>query len=71
MRRRAEKISICIERQDGKCGICGDQLAGEIHIDHIIPRALGGPDTLDNLQAAHAVCNLRKGARLIEGAKSW
>ena len=56
--------STLIEQQHGHCGICGDPLTGEIHIDHVIPRALGGPDTLDNLQAAHAVCNLRKGATL-------
>ncbi len=32
--------------------------------DHIIPRALGGTDTLDNLQAACVPCNLAAGAKL-------
>lgn len=32
--------------------------------DHIIPRALGGADTLDNLQAACVPCNLLAGAKL-------
>ena len=49
-----------IERQNGRCGLCGEPVIGEIHIDHVIPRAHGGSDTLDNLQAAHAACNLAK-----------
>jgi hypothetical protein len=32
--------------------------------DHVIPRAYGGTDTLDNLQAACIPCNLRKGGLL-------
>jgi 5-methylcytosine-specific restriction endonuclease McrA len=29
--------------------------------DHVIPRAHGGPDTIDNLRPAHHACNLRRG----------
>ena len=29
--------------------------------DHIIPRANGGADTIDNLQPAHRSCNGRRG----------
>jgi len=32
--------------------------------DHIIPRQLGGLDTLDNLRAACHPCNSRAGAKL-------
>lgn len=32
------------------------------HIDHVIPLALGGHDTLDNVKIAHAKCNMVKGA---------
>ena len=31
------------------------------HIEHVIPLALGGHDTLDNVKIAHAICNIRKG----------
>ena len=34
---------------------------GATHIDHILARALGGPDTSDNLRAVTAALNLRKG----------
>jgi 5-methylcytosine-specific restriction endonuclease McrA len=32
------------------------------HIDHVIPLALGGHDTLDNVKITHAKCNMAKGA---------
>ncbi len=31
------------------------------HVDHVIPLALGGHDTLANVKIAHAICNIRKG----------
>jgi 5-methylcytosine-specific restriction endonuclease McrA len=31
------------------------------HVEHVIPMALGGHDTLDNVKIAHAICNIRKG----------
>jgi 5-methylcytosine-specific restriction endonuclease McrA len=48
--------------RDGRiCQICGtDQ--GEMHIDHIIPRKVGGTHDLDNLRVLCKSCNLRKGA---------
>jgi hypothetical protein len=33
-----------------------------LHIDHVIPISKGGPDTLENVRPAHALCNLRKHA---------
>jgi 5-methylcytosine-specific restriction endonuclease McrA len=55
-----------IERDAGVCGLCGDPIpeGDAIHIDHILPVAHGGTNTLSNLQTAHATCNLRKGARV-------
>ena len=52
--------------QGGLCGICLKEMDGfggdEMHVDHVIPLALGGPDIFANWQAAHASCNLSKGA---------
>jgi 5-methylcytosine-specific restriction endonuclease McrA len=59
------------------CHLCSEEIdlqanrkAGEegwergLHIDHVIPIALGGSDTLDNVKPSHAQCNLSKGMRL-------
>lgn len=34
-------------------------------IDHVIPKSLGGPDTLDNYRLAHRACNLAKGNGIV------
>jgi 5-methylcytosine-specific restriction endonuclease McrA len=33
--------------------------------DHVLPRAYGGSDHIENLKAAHKSCNSRKGATLL------
>jgi len=40
------------------------------HCDHIIPKSLGGTDTMDNLTSACRDCNLKKGSRLVV-RQSW
>ena len=35
-----------------------------LNIDHVIPISKGGSDTLENVRPAHAVCNLKKGAKV-------
>lgn len=45
-------------RGEGICAICGKFVAAdEFTLDHIIPLAKGGVDTLENLQCTHRVCN--------------
>jgi 5-methylcytosine-specific restriction endonuclease McrA len=59
----------------GNCYLCGlgiDFMAPRktgiegwengLHIDHLIPLAKGGSDTLENVRPAHGLCNLRKWA---------
>lgn len=56
------------------CALCGMPIDKSlkypdpmsISIDHIIPVTLGGKSTLDNLQAAHLVCNKAKGKKIIQ-----
>jgi len=45
-----------------KCQSCGALLMkkGEAQVDHIIPRAIGGPDELSNLQTLCGPCHGRK-----------
>ena len=48
------------------CHICWMVIAdlSDLHFDHVVPLSRGGTHTPDNIRPAHAVCNLRKGARL-------
>lgn len=57
---------------NGICGICGKEVPHPRQwrhvtfdqtptIDHIVPRGMGGPDTIENMQIAHRACNGRKG----------
>jgi HNH endonuclease len=49
-------------RDGGRCVACGsDEL---LQFDHLIPVALGGASTADNLQLLCAPCNREKGAAL-------
>jgi hypothetical protein len=42
----------------------GRPLYRGLEIDHIHPRSLGGPDSLDNFQVLCTTCNTRKGAQI-------
>lgn len=33
-----------------------------LHIDHLIPLAKDGADSIENVRPAHAICNIKKGA---------
>lgn len=46
------------------CGICNKRILSKISVDHIIPIALGGHDTIQNMQPAHADCNHAKADNL-------
>ena len=50
------------ERDGGRCVECG--ACFDLQYDHVIPLALGGASTLENLQVLCAGCNGRKGASL-------
>ena len=52
-------------RSEGRCHYCRTALTldGRWHVEHQVPRALGGDDAADNLVAACAPCNLAKSDR--------
>lgn len=51
------------DQSEGKCHYCGTalDLLGKWHVEHQLPRALGGGDEGLNLVAACVRCNLSKG----------
>lgn len=50
------------QRDGGKCCNCGSTV--ELQFDHVIPVALGGGSSAENLQILCGPCNRRKGAGL-------
>jgi hypothetical protein len=56
-----------VRRAGDRCEYCRLSQFGQeaaFHIDHVVPRAAGGPTTTDNLALACVSCSLRKWARL-------
>jgi 5-methylcytosine-specific restriction endonuclease McrA len=56
-------------RDGGRCQYCGAGVRrDEITYDHVVPRALGGKTTWDNIVTACVGCNQRKGSKTPEQA---
>ena len=56
-------------RDGGRCQYCGAGVRrDEITYDHVVPRALGGKTTWENIVTACIGCNQRKGGRTPEQA---
>lgn len=49
--------------QKGKCPCCKQPLGDNYHLDHVIPVALGGSNTDDNIQLLRSTCNHQKSAK--------
>lgn len=76
--RTAININALCARDNWTCGLCGGRISKVVShgphrphslgksVDHVIPIRWGGPDTDENLQAAHLGCNQEKGDRLFE-----
>lgn len=59
-----EDLEVRYQSQHGKCAYCKKKMAQKkMHVDHIIPIALGGSNYPANLQLTCRTCNLRKGAK--------
>lgn len=49
--------------QKGKCPCCKQPLGDNYHLDHIVPLAIGGTNTDDNIQLLRQKCNQQKSAK--------
>jgi len=51
-------------RDGHRCQYCGRRFApGQLSLDHVIPRSLGGTSTWENMVCACSRCNVRKGGK--------
>ena len=53
------------QRDDWKCVACGRSALENtiLHVDHVVPRSIGGSDKLENFQTLCQACNLGKSNR--------
>lgn len=49
-----------MQLQKGMCLCCALPLGDDFHLDHVMPLALGGTNTDDNIQLLHSLCNQKK-----------
>lgn len=56
-----------LKRDNYECQYCGKK-GGQMTTDHVIPKALGGEDSWENLVCACVECNNRKGNRTLQTA---
>lgn len=61
-RRRITRKAV-LARDDWMCQYCGSEKPG-LTVDHVIPRSRGGESVWENIVAACAACNRRKGNRM-------
>lgn len=62
----AKKETI-FNKLDGHCAYCGKNISlKKVTMDHVIPKSLGGSNTIDNLLPACKVCNSKKGSSSLE-----
>lgn len=58
--RKARRLTaLTLSHYGDVCHLCGRR--GATTADHVIPRALGGEDVLENLRPAHSSCNSSRG----------
>lgn len=65
LRLTSEQVKEKISKQKNICPLSNSPIyfGDDIEIDHIVPLAIGGPDTYENLQVVHKEANRKKGVK--------
>ncbi|MFI3171137.1 MAG: HNH endonuclease signature motif containing protein [Eubacteriales bacterium] len=50
----------CLGGEHPVCYLCGEQIHGTPHLDHVVPVVMHGKDCFTNIACVHDTCNLRK-----------
>jgi hypothetical protein len=59
----AAEVEAQYARQEGRCFYCGKRVGQKYHVDHVMPLALDGPNSPENIVIACPFCNTSKGAK--------
>lgn len=59
----ADDVAKIISNQKGRCWWCLKKIKGAPAMDHRMPLAKGGPNSVDNIVASCSPCNRSKGAK--------
>jgi hypothetical protein len=76
-----DRLRSIFDKTHGNCHICHGRLAFSNYgaqnakgtaweVEHSVPKALGGTDRLNNLYAAHVICNREKGTTSTRSARA-
>lgn len=75
-----DELHIIYDRTSGRCHICRKKLSfinygihdarASWHVEHSVPKALGGTDRLNNLYAACIDCNIEKSTSSTRSARA-
>ena len=56
-RLNASERAQILEKTGGRCHICGGDITGSWHADHVLAHSAGGQNNSDNYLPAHKTCN--------------
>lgn len=70
--RLAHHVPTLVKRDGSDCHLCGNPVDLTLKypdpqsrsVDHVMPRSLGGPDSLENYKLSHLTCNVLKNNRV-------
>lgn len=68
---RATDVDILKKKYANRCAYCDAALINGFHVDHILPVAKGGGNSIENLALCCKKCNLAKHAKTLEEFYAW
>jgi hypothetical protein len=58
---RRQLVEALLDRDGDDCWLCGAPMDGDVTVEHLIARSLGGTNRLAGLALTHQACNVRLG----------